>query len=46
MLQSLTFLHPGLHFTEPKVCLTESYAAGCLLKKQEIVPTMFNVNGL
>ena len=31
ILQSLTFLHPGLHFTEPKVCLTESYAAGCLL---------------
>ena len=31
ILQSLTFLHPGLHFTEPKVCLMESYAAGCLL---------------
>ena len=31
ILQSLTFLHPGLHFTELKVCLMESYAAGCLL---------------
>ena len=31
ILQSLSFLHPRLHFIEPKVCLMESYAAGCLL---------------